>query len=118
MPRKLVCCVMVVLHALLEYEQDAILCKILVNEKRFSKWLQCLSAVCDTENLNPGRSVICSKHVVPRFITLKSRLLGDAYPSLFNDDGLSIGLPSSSNTEIIFTWEHSYARKSHVDHTY
>ncbi|CAG9794483.1 unnamed protein product [Diatraea saccharalis] len=76
MPRKLVCCVMVVLHALLKYEQDAILCKILVNEKRFSKWLQCLSAVCDTENLNTGRSVICSKHVVPRFITPKSRLLG------------------------------------------
>ncbi|XP_041968587.1 uncharacterized protein LOC121725635 isoform X2 [Aricia agestis] len=102
--------------------QDAILHRFPSNEIRLKEWLKCVNRD-DLKNL-PSKKLInlfvCHLHFEKKFISSSgSHLLNKAYPSLFTEEEISSGVPSQGNTENVDPiCEHSYARKTHFDHTY
>ncbi|KAL4720968.1 hypothetical protein ACJJTC_019228 [Scirpophaga incertulas] len=58
--------------------------------------------------------LVCEKHFEKRFIGARSRLLMDAYPTLFTADEISTGIPQVIITHLLTT---TYNRKRHLDHT-
>ncbi|KAL4720745.1 hypothetical protein ACJJTC_006819 [Scirpophaga incertulas] len=100
--------------------KDAVLHRFPTNENRLNLWLRCLSNdELDVSYLH--NLFMCEKHFEKRFIGARSRLLMDAYPTLFTADEISTGIPQvcneTSNNNDPFI-DHTYNRKRHLDHTY
>ncbi|CAG9782443.1 unnamed protein product [Diatraea saccharalis] len=89
------------------------------------KWVQCInSEKLKKLNIKELLSMfVCHKHFERRFVTASSRLKSFAYPTLFTQEEMDTGIPSTAyeNNENILLCDHDYAqklRKPHIDHSY
>ncbi|XP_041968497.1 uncharacterized protein LOC121740625 isoform X2 [Aricia agestis] len=96
--------------------KDAMLHKFPCNENRLLKWIQCLKD--DNINISSIHNLfVCQKHFERRFVRENSRLLYDAYPTLFTPAEITTGVPECKEN-VDPKVDHSYSRKRHIDHTY
>ncbi|KAL4708937.1 hypothetical protein ACJJTC_014965 [Scirpophaga incertulas] len=68
--------------------QNAILYHFPCSKKRRNEWLQCLNRddLKELSQENLSKLFVCQNHFEKRFLTTKSRLTGDAFPSLFTEE--------------------------------
>lgn len=81
--------------------QDAILLhKFPTCENRRKKWLDSINCASlrALSVVELGKQCVCHKHFEARFFTQKSRLLMQAYPTLFTEHETSTGVPTHFNS--------------------
>ncbi|XP_041975781.1 uncharacterized protein LOC121730708 [Aricia agestis] len=91
--------------------------KFPTDEKRLNKWFECLNDDNIRASANVRNLFVCQKHFAKKFVGANSRLLTNAYPTLFTPAEISNGVPGFAEN-VNPAIDHNYSRKRHYDHTY